>query len=144
MSEGETAEVRRGGCLCGALRYEVRGPLRPVVACHCGQCRRMSGHYAAATAAARADLEIGDETALAWYESSPGIRRGFCATCGSSLFWKDASRDYVAIFAGSLDRPSGLELIEHIFVGDKGDYYEIADDLPQFPGYRPKPAGDGR
>jgi hypothetical protein len=140
MSEGETAEMRRGGCLCGALRYEVRGPLQPVVACHCGQCRRMSGHYAAATAAARADLEIEEEAALAWYESSPGIRRGFCATCGSSLFWDDASRDNVAIFAGSLDRPSGLGLIEHIFVEDKGDYYEIADDLPQIPAHRPKPS----
>ena len=138
MSGGEKAEVRRGGCLCGALRYKLRGPPRQVVACHCGQCRRMSGHYAAATAAARADLEIEDESMLVWYESSPGIRRGFCAICGSSLFWDDASRDNVAIFAGSLDQPSGLGLIEHIFVEDKGDYYEIADNLPRFPAYRPK------
>jgi hypothetical protein len=104
----------------------------------------MSGHYTAATAASRVDLEIGDETALAWYESSPGIRRGFCATCGSSLFWDAADRDYIAIFAGSLDRPSGLELVEHIFVADKGDYYEIADGLPQFTAYRRAQPDDGR
>ncbi len=135
MSESETADLHRGGCLCGALRYAVRGPLRPVIACHCGQCRRTSGHYAAATAAARSDLEVGKAAALSWYESSPGIRRGFCAICGSSLFWDDAARGYIAIFAGSLDRPSGLDLAAHIFVADKGDYYEIGDDLPQFPAY---------
>ncbi len=133
-TETRDAEVRGGGCLCGAVRFEVRGPLRPVVACHCGQCRRMSGHFTAATAARRRDLSIRGERALAWYESSPGVRRGFCATCGSSLFWDSAGRDYMAIFAGSLDQPTGLELVEHIFTEDRGDYYEIADSLPQRPG----------
>lgn len=128
------AEVRGGGCLCSAVRYEVRGPLRPVVACHCGQCRRTSGHFAAATAARRQDLSIRGERALTWYGSSPGVRRGFCATCGSSLFWDDAGRDYMAIFAGSLDKPTGLELVEHIFTENRGDYYEIADTLPSRPG----------
>lgn len=131
----ETPDVEdgTGGCLCGAVRYEVRGPLRPVVACHCGQCRRMSGHFAAATAALRRDLSIRGESALTWYVSSPGVRRGFCSTCGSSLFWDDTERDYMAIFAGSLDKPTGLELVEHIFAEDRGDYYDIADTRPSRP-----------
>jgi len=52
MSE-QAAPTARGRCLCGAVRYELRGPLRPVVACHCNMCRRTSGHFAAATAARR-------------------------------------------------------------------------------------------
>ncbi len=120
-----------GGCLCGAVRYEVRGALRPVVACHCTQCRRMTGHFLAATAAREADLAITREGTLKWYSASPHARRGFCGACGSTLFWHGAGRDYVAIAAGSLDGPTGLKLVQHIFTADKGDYYELDDGLAQ-------------
>ncbi len=119
-----------GGCLCGAVRYRVSGPLRDVVACHCSQCRRMSGHHLAATSAARDDLRI--DGAVAWYASSPGVRRGFCATCGSNLFWDDARAARISICAGTLDAPTGLKLRGHIFVADKGDYYELIDGVEQF------------
>ncbi|MDX1607168.1 MAG: GFA family protein, partial [Candidatus Competibacterales bacterium] len=80
------AETFTGGCLCGAVRYRARGPLRPVIACHCRQCRRSSGHYVAATAALREALDLEDASgALRWYRSSTQARRGFCAQCGSSL-----------------------------------------------------------
>ena len=122
---------QEGGCLCEAVRYRVTGPLRPVCACHCKQCRRTSGHHVAATAAAHADLEIsGDVT---WYRSSADASRGFCPKCGSNLFWRRDGAERMSIFAGTLDDPTGLQLIGHIFVADKGDYYEIADGLPQFP-----------
>jgi len=49
---------RSGSCLCGAVTYQVSGALRPVVACHCSQCRKASGHHVAATSAARADVAI--------------------------------------------------------------------------------------
>ena len=65
---------RTGGCLCGAVRYEVRGPLRPVVMCHCTQCRRMTGHLMAATAARRADFRLLAESGLAWYDASSEAR----------------------------------------------------------------------
>jgi hypothetical protein len=125
-----------GGCLCGAVRYRVAGPLRDVVACHCGQCRRTSGHHAAATAARREDLQI--EGLVAWYESSPGVRRGFCPVCGSNLFWDPADDPRVSIFAGTLDLPTGLRLRGHIFAADKSDYYLIADGLPQAAGDDPE------
>lgn len=95
----------------------------------------MSGHHAAATATARDHLEVIGQEALTWYRASPEARRGFCANCGSTLFWEADSRDYTAIYAGSLDAGSGLALAAHIFVGDKGDYYKITDELPQFEGY---------
>jgi len=128
MSE---APRRSGGCLCGAVRYEVRGKLRPVVMCHCTQCRRMTGHVMAATAARRADFRLVSSAELAWYASSPEARRGFCARCGSTLFWEGGGRDYLSIAAGTLDDASGLSIACHIFVADKGHYYEITDSAPQ-------------
>lgn len=124
-------EIRRGGCACGAVRYEVRGPLRPVVVCHCEQCRRHTGHAHAATRAWKADLEVSGRESLRWYRSSEKARRGFCGACGSSLFWQSFEGDTVAILAGSLDAPTGLRTAGHIYVGEKSDYYAIADGLPQ-------------
>ena len=135
MMETKSDVRATGACLCGAVRYWVRGPLREGIACHCSQCRRMSGHHAAATATARDALEVTGEEALTWFWASSEARRGFCAICGSTLFWEANSRDYTAIYAGSLDPGAGLTLAAHIFVGDKGDYYEITDKLPQFEGY---------
>lgn len=74
-----------GSCLCGAISFTVRGPLRPVIACHCVQCRKTSGHHVAATSAPRETIEI--RGLPVWYVSSEWARRGFCGTCGSNLFW---------------------------------------------------------
>ena len=68
---------------------------------------------------------------LRWYGSSPNARRGFCQTCGASLFWEPVSGGRISIMAGSLDSPTGLETVAHIFVGNAGDYYTIDDDLPR-------------
>src|SRR5918994_5876086 len=120
-----------GGCLCGAVRYEVRGSLRPVVDCHCTMCRRTSGHFAAFTATLLENLFLIESEGLRWYRSSASARRGYCEICGSNLFWEPASGDRVSIAAGTLDLPTGLETVVHVFVEDAGDYYEIGDGLPQ-------------
>ena len=126
-----------GSCLCGAVRYEVQGPLRPVSYCHCSQCRKTSGHYVAATACDPAALTLIGEADLHWYRSSERARRGFCRRCGSSLFWKPDHGRYISIMAGSLDIPTGLEAVEHIFVRDASDYYVIDHSLPRFETYSP-------
>ena len=117
-----------GGCLCGQIAYRITGPLRPVIACHCIQCRKTSGHHVAATSVRRDQIEIKGE--VAWYPSSDTARRGFCATCGSNLFW-DGAGENLSIMAGTLNGPTGLAVKGHIFTADKGDYYDIADGLPQ-------------
>ena len=122
-----------GGCLCGAVRYEVRGPLAPAHACHCTLCRRQSGHYVACTSARRSDFVLIEDRGLKWYRSSPLAKRGFCGECGSALFWDDGS-DEIGLNVGNMDTPTGLTLEQHIFVDEKGDYYEIADGLPTFAG----------
>ena len=130
----EATSPRSGGCLCGAVRYEVSGALRPVIMCHCTQCRRMTGHFMAATAARHADFRLVTGGGLKWFAASQEARRGFCAHCGSTLFWQGVERDYLSIAAGTLDDSSGLEVAGHIFVADKGSYYEITDGTPQVMG----------
>lgn len=119
-----------GGCNCGSVTYTVSGPLRPIVACHCAQCRKTSGFHVAATSAARDHIAI--TGAPKWYASSSTARRGFCGTCGSNLFW-DGGGTHISIFAGTLNAPTGLSVKGHIFCADKGDYYDLPADLPQAP-----------
>lgn len=120
-----------GGCLCGGVRYVVRGPLGGVVACHCSQCRRTSGHYAAMTSAPSSKLELITSASLAWFKSSTTAERGFCNCCGSNLFWRRFDGDVTSITAGSLDTPTEVSMERHIFVADKADYYSLEDDLPK-------------
>jgi hypothetical protein len=122
-----------GSCLCGGVRYRASGPMREVVGCHCTQCRKQTGHYMAATGTLLKHFELAEESGLAWYEASDIARRGFCKACGSTLFWRAHGADYIAIAAGSIDGPTGLTTTAHIFVADKGDYYDLHEALPQFP-----------
>ena len=123
-------EEASGGCLCGAVRYRARGRLRDVVDCHCSRCRRTHGHVGAYTEVAAADLALVADEGLRWYQDA-GRERGFCARCGASLFWRRERAGRISIAAGTLDAPTGLRTVAHIFVGSKGDYYEITDGLPQ-------------
>jgi hypothetical protein len=128
----------RGRCLCGAVTYAVRGTLRKKLSvCHCHMCRRHHGGPGIYTSAPKSAVEIDGGGALRWYESSPGIKRGFCAACGSSLFWTADDYPGMDIAPGTLDSAAGLALSHHIFVAHKGDYYELADGLPQYPDNAP-------
>jgi hypothetical protein len=123
-------QIHTGHCACGAVRFKAHGELRDVLYCHCSQCRRQTGHFLASTAAEDIDLEVEGAENVAWFQSSPEAKRGFCKICGSGLFWKNTTKSYTSILAGSFDEPSGLKAEGHIFVGDKGSYYEITDGLP--------------
>jgi hypothetical protein len=128
-------EVHHGSCNCAAIRYSVTGPLRPVLACHCTQCRKQSGHFYAATNAPDAAISVEGSEHLKWYKSSAQARRGFCSECGSALFWKHEKDDFTSILAGSFDGPTGLKIEKHIFCAFKGDYYEIPDEIPKLATY---------
>lgn len=137
MHTDKGSSVKRAGkCLCGAVAFEFLGDEATAGACHCSQCRAWSGHYWASINAPVDTLKFktGEEQ-VGWYRASDYARRGFCKACGSSLFWhadKLAEHKHrIAISVGALPAPTGVALNEHIFVADKGDYYEIADGLPQ-------------
>jgi hypothetical protein len=126
----------KGSCLCGGVAFEITGPMRPVVACHCSQCRKQSGHFAAFTACNDAHLQFDGKDTLAWYRASDSAQRGFCHVCGSLLFWKGDGRDYTSVAAGVLDGATGLKIEGHIYCADKGDYYDITGGDYQKPQWR--------
>lgn len=138
MSDDERVRAT-GGCLCGAVRYAVMGPLRDVVICHCSRCLRAHGHAAAYSACARSDLVLARDDGLGWYEADDRAR-GFCTHCGASLFWRAAGRNTVSIAAGTLDQPTGLQTVAHIHTRDRADYYAIDGDAECFAGELPKRA----
>ena len=95
-----------GQCLCGGVKYAVNGPLRQIIACHCSQCRRTSGHHVAASSASTAEIIFESAATLTWYRSSAQAERGFCSLCGGNLFWRQIDSDTTSIMAGTLDTPT--------------------------------------
>lgn len=129
------ADTKTGSCLCGSVSFTISGELGPPDACHCAQCRKHSGHFFASTNVPRTNLALKGGENVSWYQSSAKVRRGFCSRCGSSLFWDPSDYDWIAIAMGAFDTPTATRLYKHIFVMEKGDYYEITDDLPQKPNF---------
>jgi hypothetical protein len=118
-----------GSCLCGGVVFAVDGPLRDVTNCHCHRCRRWTGHHMAASDAAAADLQVTDpEQLLTWFFPVPEAGYGFCARCGSSLFWQSTEEpDRMAVCAGVLEPPTGLRTVAAWWVSEAGDYHPRPD-----------------
>jgi hypothetical protein len=130
--------MMNGSCLCGAVRFEIEGPLEhQPEACHCTQCRKQAGHFLVAVNVRRNALTVHGADKVAWYRSSDKVQRGFCSVCGSTLFWNPTIEGYqfTAVALGAFDTPTGAHIRKHTFVGDKGDYYEIDDGAPQSLGF---------
>ena len=125
-------KITTGGCLCGAVRYEVRGKLRDVINCHCSMCQRQHGNFGPHSKALKKNIKVTKSDGLAWYQTSDVARRGFCRQCGSGLFWEPFNLDATGIIAGTLDQPTGLKTMGHIFISEKSDFYSIDDELPKF------------
>lgn len=123
--------THKASCLCGLVKIEVSGNLPAPTACHCKNCRKHSGHFEASVDLPRTAISINGSENVKWYQSSEKVRRGFCAHCGSTLFWDPIFKDWTSIAMGAFDGPTHTKLEKHIFVADKGDYYDIADGLPQ-------------
>ena len=120
-----------GQCLCGAVKYRALG-LRDLWFCHCTQCRKVTGHYLAARRTTRERFDIAGE--ISWTSHSGTSQLGRCSRCASPLFWQQPGSSTLSVLAGSLDTSHGIDPVGHAFVGEKGDYYAIADGLPQFTG----------
>jgi hypothetical protein len=130
----------RGGCLCGAVRYEVDGPLTEVGNCHCSMCRRFHGAAFATYAKVNTDdfRWLNGQELVAVYETSPGNGWAFCRTCGSSLgLPRDGKLGSLAL--GALDAAPGVRPAYHMFVGSKAAWHEITDALPQYDTWPPGP-----
>lgn len=122
------AEIR-GSCLCGDIRFETAAKPQGPSMCHCGQCRKQSGGIWSSAYVAQSDLTITGP--VSWFRASASAKRGFCARCGSFLFWQADDESTISFALGAVEAPSGIRIEKHIFVRDKGDFYEIADGVLQ-------------
>ena len=136
MAKPSDHPITKGGCLCGKVQFEIQGAARDIINCHCSKCRRFHGNYGAYTSVKVENLKLTEQAGLKWYKSltdeTPHVRRGFCSECGSSLFWHPKDQPNIAVAAGSLESPTHLKTIGHIWCSQISDYYQIADDLPRF------------
>lgn len=121
--------------MCGAVSFEVRGPLRDILLCHCVECRRWLGTVGAFTATREADLALVEERGLRWIDSPESDRsaaRGFCGECGSSLFWRPVESERIHIAVGTLDAPVGLSVAGHWYTHQADDWDAPTDSgLPR-------------
>jgi hypothetical protein len=140
----------RGGCLCGAVTWATDVAARSVLECHCQRCQRLSGNYVAATSFPTDDLAIVDaaihDANLRWYSPAddPNVAYGFCATCGSTLFYRsgiaDGTNDQTSVCVGSIDGPSGLRTSAAWFAADAGDHVRFDSTVTTFAGEPPSDA----
>ena len=129
-----------GGCLCGAVRFEIHGPIQNIVYCHCSQCRKVQGSAFAANGNVSADdfRLLCEADALTGYESTPGQTKYFCKVCGSPIMSRTASRPgQVRVRLGTIESAITERPMAHIFSTSKADWEEIAGDLPQYEGFEP-------
>jgi hypothetical protein len=123
------SKLIKGSCCCGEIAYTAKA-IQPLWYCHCQQCRKMTGHHMAAAQVSLNDIEIKGEAK--WYYVSDSSRHGFCENCGSQVFWRNDNNDFLSITGGSIDDAPTLQVAGHVFVGEKGDYYEISGDEKRY------------
>lgn len=124
----------QGSCLCGRVRYLVRGPLGPMDHCHCVHCRKSHGAaFATYVEVPKEALEIlSGRDEMTTFTADTGTQRSFCRTCGAILLCFVDGDPVVEVAAGTFDTPLALRPRAHIFVRSKADWYEIRDAAPQF------------
>ncbi len=129
-----------GSCLCGGVRYEVRGPFRRAGHCHCTHCRKHSGGAVGTQGRVRREeFElVAGHTLIRVYGRGDGAVKAFCKVCGSSLFggsWPEGSE--VSIRLGTLDGDPGIVPQYRTFFRDRASWDEVLDELPRFDGPLP-------
>jgi hypothetical protein len=127
------ARTVKGHCLCGAVGFSADVAKLDVDACHCRMCRRWSaGPYIGLPYDGKAAFTGSDN--IGRYKSSEWAERAFCKLCGSSLYYHLIGTDHYSFSASALDDQSGLVLTSQIFIDEKPDYYDFANDTPKLTG----------
>jgi len=129
-----------GSCLCGAIQFEIKGPISNIVHCHCSQCRKAQGSaFATNGIVTSGDFKLlSGENKLTAYESTPGQIKYFCRICGSPIISKTESKpDQVRIRLGTITSDVIERPMAHIFTTSKANWEDISGDLPQYESYEP-------
>ncbi|WP_429924841.1 GFA family protein [Agrobacterium vitis] len=125
-----------GGCRCGAVRYTVKPSMssKPPIGnphiCHCRMCQKASGNYFLPLGSVSRDLFQLTRGTPQWFQSSDLVRRGFCAACGTPLFFDIPEADFINITLGSLDDPASVKPVEQANLDSKMPWFAALDTLP--------------
>jgi len=124
-----------GGCLCGKIRYRASGAPQGAGYCHCRSCRHHTGAPVAAFAVFTAEQVQWVSGQRTRYESSPGVFRGFCGECGTSMTFEanDGECDLVELHVSTLDSPETVPPNEHTHYGERISWLRLVDDSPRYP-----------
>ena len=126
-------ETLTGGCFCGAVRFEIEGPEKFACFCHCHSCQHAAGAPVVAWATYARDTLRVTRGAIHFFASSPGVTRGTCSACGTSISYEHVDRPGdIDITLNSLDDSSAPVLKAHIWVENKAPWFEIGDRLPAY------------
>ena len=126
-----------GGCLCGAVRFEVDPPTKWCAHCHCSLCRRAHGAGFVTWFGVALDRFriVQGEQGLRWYRSTPGARRALCSLCGSTMFFAgDRWPDEIHIALAHMDGPIDRAPQAHVYFDSGADWVKVDDDLPRLGG----------
>ncbi|MDH3701760.1 MAG: GFA family protein [Alphaproteobacteria bacterium] len=131
------AEILTGGCQCGAIRYEVTGAAKQLLACHCSDCQKQSGSAFGMTMVVdEADFRLVQGTVKKFTARTDAGRSKtgvFCPECGSRLYHElEARKGMVSIKAGTLDDTSGLNPTVHLWTDSKQPWVTIPDGVKAF------------
>lgn len=122
-----------GRCLCGQVRFELCAEPAFACHCHCESCRRASGAPFVTWVSFDREAFALTSGTIAEYRSSPGVRRGHCAACGTTITYSWEQRpDEIDIAVASLDDTAGIVPAAHIWLQDKVPWLTIVDDLPRY------------
>ena len=130
MSE---TDKESGGCLCGAVRFDVNVPEKQFAICHCSMCRKWSAGPFMSVHCPGVGAHISQDTGLSWYRGSEWAERGFCSKCGTTLFWRltETPDDMLIVSVEAFDNAEHFRLAEHIYVDEQPERYAFADDCPR-------------
>ena len=127
-----------GRCLCGNLQFAVRGKRLWVAHCHCDSCRRNTGSAIATFVGYNKEQLTYTRGERKFYESSPGVRRGFCADCGTPMTYEaDRCPEEVHLYVSTLDEPGAYQPQLHVFFAERIPWMDLNDDLPRYQGLTP-------
>ena len=122
-----------GGCFCEKVRFAVAGPEKFACFCHCQSCQRAAGAPIVAWATYDRDRFAITRGAMRWHASSPGVTRGHCSDCGTTISYENDKRPgEIDLTLNSLDNPNGPVLRAHIWTEDRQPWLQISDRLPVY------------
>ena len=129
-----------GGCLCGAVRYELSAPALFGGFCHCVDCRKTSSSHSASMAVPEAGLMVTGRLSEYTRPGNSGnpVTRAFCPTCGSGIYSKGARPGVVMLKAGTLDDPEQFKPMATVFASRAPSWDKPREGLPAFPEMPPQ------